>query len=1158
MISRMHVLEALLFVGLLPSLGLAYQYEPVCIHSAVPAGPGQLVHSPRGNSVSVEPKNVSRRLAPGDGFPQAVVKEFTQTSDGTIWMATELGLYSYDGYQVRHFDTGLLQNAACVRTIVSDGREEIWLGTKAGLAMLEIGKQRIAYPDRFRGVDVLCIGVDHLGRPLVGTPDGLFVYTHEDFLKVEAPTSKSGVRSIETDLNHGTTWIGTDQGLCTLQGLKLQAESLPKLDESPVCKLHTDRFGALWVGTDSSVFRVKSGNTVQVHSQTRRALDYVRNFAESPSGLKISLSSQAVIIDSEQLQADSPKREFQSPARSAHSNFSDRDGNLWSGFSIHPHIVFTRTNLQNFANRRCQNIFREPHSDAIWFSHPPARRPAELVRMQNGELKVWEIRARVSDVAWQKKRILIGTPNGVFQLNGDEVVRHASPDLNTNIFDMATGPDGTLWLATDKGVYSIDEDKVTKHDFGDDFGLVIRVSPWKNGLTLATTAKIRHYDDQNDLLHEVDFMQGIASRQILELVRDDEGRLWIGSTCGLFCQERIGESLSLVGGQNQFLGLFITKAENGRLWAGSYSGPCQIDLETKVIQRPHPEDFGGTHMISDCLVDGDFIWFAGDNGLFRYQDITSVPKLIVDQITSDREHELDAPVRATTDNKLLSVSFHAITPGQRNGSTLYRYRLLKNSKQGSERASEQGPDKGSEQWSETRRNEVELRDLPFGDYSLELQAFDINLAASKIVTVPIAVSVPAMRYAAFALLWISLLCILFSVGYVVRYQQKKNRIMAAQVSAAVSEQLKLEEGLRQAQKLESLGTLASGMAHDFNNMLQVVSACSEVAKDVEDHEQVLESIAMIQDAASQAQGLTRSMLTMGGNQPRQSEVVDLDDLTSNCLAMIRKTFPQSIEIDHQRHSEEPIMVECDPEQITQVLVNACLNARDAMPSGGMISVSIQSIARDSESLARVEVRDTGSGIASENMDRIFEPFFTTKSRGKGTGLGLAVAQGIMGGHNGSINVESTEGNGTCFTLLLPRTTTQSKPIATPQKEPAIDLGITAVSRKKALVAEDQEPVRKVLVHMLEESNFDVVTADNGAKALELAWKTRPDVLVLDVDMPLLDGLTVLGKIRTLGYDTPAVIVTGGPVRAPLPPNTVVLLKPFTSQQLQEAATGQAI
>ena len=1121
-------------------MGLTDQQESLRVRSAVPAGQGQHMFILPTKGDEVRSKNVTRKFQSADGFPESTVREFEQSANGTIWMATEIGLYSYDGYQVQHFDTGLLQDVTCIRAIVHNGHEQIWLGTKSGLAMLSIEKQQIIFVDRFEGVDVLCIGLDHLGHPLVGTTNGLFVYAREEFQKMDSSASKSAVLSIERDLKKATTWIGTGGGLCKLQGVELEPQSLPDLDELPVCKLHLDRLGALWVGTDRSVLRVAVGNVTEVHSDATPRLGFVRNFAESESELSVSLANATIRIEHDQLNADSPVTNFSFRERRIKSSFVDREGNLWTGIAAPPRVVLTRCDLEVLTTHRCQHIFRQPDSDVIWFSRAPARKAQTVVRLQGGQMKSWKIGGLVSDFAWHNGCILVGTTNGVFQLDGDKLVPHASLDLGKKIvFDMATGPAGTLWVTTKTGVYSIYENKVTRHEFSGDFGMVIRVLPSEDGLTVATATKIRHYDNQEKLLEEIDFAEGIASRRVVELLRADDGRLWVGTSCGLFSQKRVGEPSKFMFGKDRFLGLYLACDKDGQLWAGSHSGPCRVDCETMVMQTLLPADISGAQKIHDCLVDGDYTWFTGVKGLFRYRNRASVPELVVDRITSDRELAVDAPVRASTDNELLTVSFHAITPGRRNGSTLYRYRL-------------QGQ---HEEWSETRRNEIELRDLPVGDYSLELQAFDINMVPSKVVTVPVAVSVPALRYATFIALCVSLLLVLLSLGYVFRYQRRQNKVMADRVSFAVSEQLRLEEGLRQAQKLESLGTLASGMAHDFNNMLQVVSSCSEVARQNDDRDCVLENLSMIQEAASQAQGLTRSMLTLAGSQPQQPEVVDLGDLTSDCLTMIRQTFPQSIEVEQLRNAEEQILVEVDPEQIKQVLVNSFLNARDAMPSGGILSVSIQSVTHESKPLAQVKIRDSGSGIRSENLGRIFEPFYTTKPRGKGTGLGLAIAQGIIRGHNGSIDVESNEGHGTCVTLCLPQTNMANKQSMSPAKELVVAASRSAACKIKALVAEDREPIRELLVRILEHDNFDVLAADNGAKALELAHKARPDVLVLDVDMPILDGLTVLRKIRNSGYDTPAVIISGAPVQDSLPRNTTVLLKPFTSQQLLEAAAS---
>lgn len=321
---------------------------------------------------------------------------------------------------------------------------------------------------------------------------------------------------------------------------------------------------------------------------------------------------------------------------------------------------------------------------------------------------------------------------------------------------------------------------------------------------------------------------------------------------------------------------------------------------------------------------------------------------------------------------------------------------------------------------------------------------------------------------------------------------------------------------------------------------------------------------MIREAAAQARGLTRSMLTIAGNGPSETQIVNLVDLTSDCLNMIRQTVPRSIETELNSDSDKEILVDVDAEQIKQVLVNLFLNARDAMPGGGRLSVSVQSEVKDGEAWGWVEVCDTGVGIPTDQLDRIFEPFYTTKAREEGTGLGLAMVHGIVNGHKGSISVDSTANVGTCFKLRLPCVTNSISHTRPPLPEPTklvSDEQIAQspkgrVSTKTVLVAEDREPIMALMVRILEKADFRVLTADNGARALEIACKSKPDVLILDVDMPILDGITVLKRIRSSGYATPAVIVSGALVDATPPPNTSVLLKPFTAVQLQDAINQQ--
>jgi signal transduction histidine kinase len=251
---------------------------------------------------------------------------------------------------------------------------------------------------------------------------------------------------------------------------------------------------------------------------------------------------------------------------------------------------------------------------------------------------------------------------------------------------------------------------------------------------------------------------------------------------------------------------------------------------------------------------------------------------------------------------------------------------------------------------------------------------------------------------------------------------------------AEAERLWLEGELRQAQKMESLGTLAAGIAHDFNNILNIVQGYAFVLRDSKvSDELVTESVSAILDSTTRGATIVQQLLTLARKREPKFELVNVDDLVEELAQLFGKSSPQTIEIRVDLSRQSPPFL-ADRNQIFQALLNLCLNARDAMPAGGTLTLKTSLVNRNAvrnavpnseevtaEQYARIEVSDTGEGIDEKILSRIFEPFFTTKGAGRGTGLGLAVVYGILKHHKGLIQVTSKPGAGTSFQIYLPVT-----------------------------------------------------------------------------------------------------------------------------------------
>lgn len=340
----------------------------------------------------------------------------------------------------------------------------------------------------------------------------------------------------------------------------------------------------------------------------------------------------------------------------------------------------------------------------------------------------------------------------------------------------------------------------------------------------------------------------------------------------------------------------------------------------------------------------------------------------------------------------------------------------------------------------------------------------------------------------------------------------------------------LEEQLRQAQKMESLGTLAGGIAHDFNNLLAIINGYAEISLIQADNvEAIQKNVREIRRAADRAIGLVRQILTFSRKAETRFAPLDLNALIRELSALMSETFPRNITL-HQALQPDLPPLHADQNQVQQIVLNLCVNARDAMPDGGSITVTTSVVAPADlpagmphrRASACLQVSDTGTGIPPEVRARIFEPFFTTKKVNQGTGLGLAVVYGIAASHEGFIDVDSTPGAGSTFRVYLPLAEGLSEVparIASTHFPPGTET---------VLVVDDEAPLRKLVELTLARNGYDVTGAGDGIEAIEMLTRRehRFDLILLDLNMPGATGVEVLRVIRAVSPHSRVLVTTG--------------------------------
>ena len=373
----------------------------------------------------------------------------------------------------------------------------------------------------------------------------------------------------------------------------------------------------------------------------------------------------------------------------------------------------------------------------------------------------------------------------------------------------------------------------------------------------------------------------------------------------------------------------------------------------------------------------------------------------------------------------------------------------------------------------------------------------------------------------------------WTLAYISNFSHSQFGSVVLCVQHDITEQKQIEEQLHQSQKMEAVGQLAGGIAHEFNNMLQVIITGVYFArKNLHDARLAEEYLGTVLNSAERSAELTRQLLTFSRKTTLTLIPVNLNELISNLMKMVRPIIGEEISLDF-RQAGNLFTVQADPRMLEQALVNLCVNARDSMPGGGRLILTTRNHHADQEfcdthglrqpgNTVMISVSDEGGGISPEIREHIFEPFFTTKEVGRGTGLGLSMVHGIIQQHGGAIEVITDPGVGSTFNIYLPQA---DSPLV---KKDVPDAGKSPGGSETILIAEDEAEVLNMLHQTLESRGYSVLGAKDGEEALS-AFKEngdRIDLVILDMVMPKMRGWEVYEQIRGSGSDVPVLFSTG--------------------------------
>jgi signal transduction histidine kinase len=413
------------------------------------------------------------------------------------------------------------------------------------------------------------------------------------------------------------------------------------------------------------------------------------------------------------------------------------------------------------------------------------------------------------------------------------------------------------------------------------------------------------------------------------------------------------------------------------------------------------------------------------------------------------------------------------------------------------------------------------------------------------------------RYGTLAVLVAAASLIILGLGFAQRALRSANRELAnraealAQANEMLGEQMeeraKAEDQLRQSQKMQALGQLTGGIAHDFNNLLTVIQGSADMLckKELPEAKRVRFAKAIVQ-ASENAAALTSQLLAFARRQPLKPERLDLDRILAELQDLIDRTMGERVQVS-MKLDGPGCSVEADKAQLQSAILNIASNARDAMIDGGRLRISTREVNEPGGRMIAIDFTDTGHGMDAETLDRVFEPFFTTKKERGGTGLGLAVAYGVVRQHRGLLHCYSEPGVGTVFKIYLPVYARVASDISSKI------VGAAPRGYEKILLGEDDPAVRGATVRILESAGYNVVAVENGAEACQAATRGNFDLVLLDVIMPEMSCRDALRGLRAELPNARYILSSGYTAEVNvgdlLQDGTILLEKPYDPGQL---------
>ena len=1141
-----------------------------------------------------------------DGLPGNSVRSLAQTPDGYLWVGTFSGLARFDGLTFKVFDRSTspaLPGSAVINMFV-DSQGRLWASTDDGLLCVDRGQWRVFREEQGWPKAIARSFVeDEDGHLLVSTNSERILrldgarFVEFSYPRMERHDKRWRNRVSLIKDQGGQIWARKADSFWRLEQDQwtLAFEASDEWDFIGAAPSHD---GGLWVAEQthlgrphhsrgrSRIRKWKGGRWVEERPREYVGELYVGLKEDSAGNLWAASYSEGLTC----YRPDGTVLRYTGGAGLTHNSvpalFEDREGNIWAGTGGGGLLRFKSQRFATYSEKEGlpQNVVKSIAEEApgtYWVG----THGGGLVRMENGRIEsrsipgirpagafVWSVLIDRAGGVWAGLYA-----KGLHHVQGREA---ASIDLGVDgdltVHSLYQDSSETIWVGTDRGLFRLPRNGAAPRGAAERLidAKTIAIAEAPDGDLWAGSQGEGLFH-----LHDGDLTQyraedGVGSDSIWSLHSDLDGTLWVGTRGGGLTRLRQGEFTRFT--ENEGLPkrviTCILDDERGHLWLGTTKGVMRVsrqELEavgegqtpkltpsifTKQDGLRSMECSGGYQ--PTCIKDSqDRLWFGTVKGLamvdLRGFELNSVAPLVaIERVVLDGGETnggADIAVEIPGNPALLEIP-----TGVRRVEVYFTGLSLTAAEKVRFQYQLEGLD---DDWRDVgTRRAAYFQDLAPGDYS-----FRVRAANNDGVWNEGGVSLPFVMLPFFWQTWwfqtLSACGIVFLVAgsawRVARNKARRERESLERKRALAEEKLrhseetrKLEASLQQGRRMEALGVLAGGVAHDFNNILTSMIGFADLAQaSLPENSEEREFLEEVLRGGDRATDLVRRLLTYTRRGSQQRKPLDIARLVREDLKLLRASIPSTIEM-HSAIGDDCGTVLADADELHRVVVNLCTNAYQAMEGSamdgatGVLSVCLERVDLDSATAgaspdlhegayARLVIRDTGPGIDPEVLPHIFEPFFTTKQPGRGTGLGLSMVHGMVTGHGGAINVESKVGEGTEFAVYLPRLDQQ-------QVEDLADTEPLRGGVERILVVDDEPGIVEVVKRSLGLLGYRVSAESSPAEALK-TFESSPysfDLVLTDLTMPGMTGLELAARFRGLRSDMLIIVASGFADRRP--------------------------